>query len=150
MRGERLIDKVPHGHWSTTTFVAGLRCDGVYAPMLVDGPMDGDVFQVYIEQVLCPTLSEGDIVIMDNLACHKRPAIEQAIHGVSASLLYLPPYSPDLNPIELVFSKLKQLIRSAAKRTLNDLWDYIASALHRFSAEECSNFFRHAGYVRTT
>lgn len=117
-RGHRLVTKVPHGHWKTTTFVAGLRHDGITAPLVVDGPMNGDVFRAYVEQQLAPTLRPGDVVIMDNLASHKVSGVRQAIEAVGAELVYLPPYSPDLNPIEQAFAKLKALLRSAAARTI--------------------------------
>lgn len=149
-RGTRLIDKVPHGHWKTTTFVGALSSEGLRAPALLDGPMDGASFLAYVEQVLVPTLRSGDIVVMDNLASHKIVGVRESIERAGADLLYLPPYSPDLNPIELLFAKFKALIRAARKRTLTELWDFIASILNRFSAHESLNYFRHCGYAVTT
>ncbi len=148
-RGRRLIAKVPHGHWKTTTFVAALRCDGLTAPTVVDGPMNGAVFRAYIEQQLAPTLRTGDIVVMDNLTAHKVAGVRAAIEAVGARLLYLPPYSPDFNPIELVFSKLKRLLRRAAVRTVDALWSLLGELLRHFPASECSNYFRHCGYNST-
>jgi transposase len=148
LKGERLVDKVPHGHWKTTTFIAALRSNGVCAPFLLDSPMDGDCFLVYVEQILCPSLRPGDIVILDNLRLHKAPRIEQLIHAVGAQIKFLPPYSPDLNPIEQLFAKFKQLLRSAAKRTLIELWDHISNIIcSAFSARECSNYFTNSGYT---
>ena len=146
MRGARCVAAVPHGHWSTTTFVAGLRCDRIDAPMVLDGPMDGPSFLDYVEQVLVPTLSRGDIVVMDNLSSHKSQAVRDAIEAAGALLILLPPYSPDFNPIEQAFSKLKALLRKAAARTLEDLWTAIGQALKAFTADECANFFASAGY----
>lgn len=145
-RGERCRAAIPHGHWKTTTFTAGLRLDGIAAPMLLDGPMHGDAFRAYVEQVLVPELSPGDIVVMDNLPAHKVFGVRQAIETAGASLMYLPPYSPDFNPIEMAFSKLKALLRKAAARTVNDLWDAIAKAIEAFKPEECQNYFAKAGY----
>ena len=145
-RGERLVASVPHGHWKTITFVAGLRHDGIVAPFVIDGPMNGDIFRAYIEQCLAPTLSRRDIVIMDNLPAHKVAGVVEAIEAVGASVLYLPSYSPDLNPIELFFSKFKALLRKAAERTIPNLWRRIRSLLRAVCEEECANFFRHAGY----
>lgn len=146
-RGQRLVAKVPHGHWKTTTFLAALRVDGITAPLVVDGPMNGRVFLAYVQQHLLPTLHEGDIVILDNLAAHKVAGIREAIQSVKAELLYLPPYSPDLNPIEQLFAKLKTLLRAAAARTVNALELTIGSLLDCFSPAECTNYFRHAGYA---
>ena len=120
-----MVSAVPHGHWKTTTFVAGLRLGGMTAPLVIDGAMNGDLFVAYVEQVVVPTLRPGDIVIMDNLSCHKRSEVKPAIEGAGATLLYLPPYSPDLNPIELAFSKLKRLLRDAAERSVEALWQTI-------------------------
>jgi transposase len=145
-RGERLRAGVPHGHWKTTTFVAGLRMTGMVAPMVLDGPINGLWFQAYVDQVLAPSLSPGDIVIMDNLGSHKGSKVRAAIEAVSARLLYLPPYSPDFNPIENAFSKLKALLRKAAERTVDALWDRIGALLGEFSPNECANFFAAAGY----
>lgn len=145
-RGARCVASVPHGHWSTTTFVAGLRFDRIDAPMVLDGPMDGPCFLDYVEQILVPTLREGDIVIMDNLGAHKSKHVREAIEGAGAWLLLLPPYSPDFNPIEQAFAKLKALLRKAAARTLDDLWAAIADALKAFTSQDCANFFANAGY----
>ncbi|WP_166302526.1 IS630 family transposase [Bradyrhizobium sp. 2S1] len=144
-RGERCRAAIPHGHWKTTTFTAGLRSDGLIAPLVLDGPMDGDAFLAYVEQLLAPSLRPGDTVIMDNLPAHKVHGVREAIRAVGASLLYLPPYSPDFNPIEMAFSKLKALLRAAAARTMPDLWQAIANALKRFSPEECQNYLVAAG-----
>jgi transposase len=148
-RGQRLVGTVPHGHWKTTTFVAALGALGMEAPMVVDGAMTGDLFTAYVEQVLVPTLHPGDIVVMDNLAAHKRPAVRRAIEGADCTLLLLPPYSPDLNPIELAFSKLKSLLRKAGKRTVDGLWEFLGQALDAFAPEECLNDMRHCGYNAT-
>lgn len=145
-RGQRLRCSVPHGHWKTTTFIGGLRLSGMTAPMVLDGPMTGEWFQAYVEQVLVPTLKPGDIVILDNLAAHKRAAARQAIEAVGARLLFLPPYSPDLNPIENAFAKLKALLRKAAARNIDQLWTAIADAIDTFRPTECANYFAAAGY----
>jgi transposase len=145
-RGERLRGSVPHGHWKTTTFVVGLRLTGLTAPMLLDGPMTAQAFEGYVEKVLCPTLCPGDTVILDNLAAYKRRETRRAIEATGASLLFLPPYSPDFNPIENAFSKLKALLRKAAERTLNGLWDTIGQFLDAFTPAECANYFTAAGY----
>lgn len=129
------------------TFVAGLRCDGVAAPFVIDCPMNRDVFLTYLRQCLVPTLSAGDIVIMDNLPAHKVAGVRETIEAVGAKLLYLPPYSPDLNPIEMMFSKLKALLRKAAKRTIPALWKKIGALLETITPQECTNFFKHAGYA---
>ncbi len=146
-RGERLIDAAPHGHWRTTTFVAGLRSTGLVAPMVLDGPMTSEAFLAYVEQVLVPALSPGDVVVLDNLALHKAAGVREAIRATGASLLYLPAYSPDLNPIERVFAKLKALLRQAAARTREELWTTIGRLLERFSPDECRNYIRNAGYA---
>lgn len=146
-RGERLIGKVPHGHWKITTFVAGLRYDAITAPFVIDSPMNGAIFKAYLEQCLVPTLRTDDIVVMDNLSSHKSDEVREIIETAGATLLYLPPYSPDLNPIEMAFSKLKAHLRKAAERSVPALWDRIGAILDTFSAAECSNFFRHAGYA---
>ena len=146
-RGERCVAAIPHGHWKTTTFTAGLRTDGLVAPMLLDGPMDGVAFEAYLRQVLVPVLRPGDMVIMDNLPAHKGPAVRKAIEDAGASLFYLPPYSPDLNPIEMAFAKLKAMLRAVAPRNVSDLWQAIADALPRFTAQQCQNYFQAAGYV---
>jgi transposase len=145
-RGLRCIAAVPHGHWKTTTFVGALRLAGMTAPMVLDGPMDGAAFLAYVEQVLIPTLRDGDIVVMDNLPAHKPLAVRQAIERSGAEPRYLPPYSPDLNPIEKAFAKLKALLKKAAARTRDDLWKAIASTIPRFKAKECSNYFIASGY----
>jgi len=145
-RGERCRAAVPHGHWKTTTFTAGLRSDGLFAPLVLDGPMDGDAFLAWIEQSLAPSLRQGDTVIMDNLPAHKVNGVKEAIEAAGASLLYLPPYSPDFNPIEMVFAKLKALLRAAAARTIPDLWRAIAEALKRFTPDECRNYLVAPGY----
>jgi len=145
-RGERCRAGVPHGHWKTTTFTAGLRLSGITAPMVLDGPMDGAAFLAYIEQGLVPELKPGDIVIMDNLPAHKVGGVRKAIEDAGAGLLYLPPYSPDFNPIEMAFAKLKALLRKAAARTVDELWQAIAEALEAFTIEECRNYFTAAGY----
>ncbi len=137
---------VPHGHWKTTTFVAALRLEGLTAPTVVDGAMTGDVFVAYVQQQLVPTLKPGDVVVMDNLSSHKRAAVRQAIAAAGAELHYLPPYSPDLNPIEQVFSKLKAKLRAAAKRTISDLEAFLGEFLELLSSQECQNYFRHCGY----
>jgi transposase len=145
-RGERCRAAVPHGHWKTTTFTAGLRSDGLVAPFVLDGPMDGDAFRAYVEQLLSPELRPGDLVIMDNLPAHKVHGVREAIEAVGANLLYLPPYSPDFNPIEMAFSKLKAILRAAAARTIPELWQAIAEALKRFTPNECRNYLLAAGY----
>ena len=138
---------MPWGHWKTTTLVAGLRVDGLTAPMVLDGAMNGTAFKAYVEQVLAPSLRPGDIVVMDNLSSHKVDGVRKAIKMAGAFLLYLPPYSPDLNPIEQAFAKLKALLRKAAARTVDDLWRTIADSLDEFEADECANFFQNAGYA---
>ncbi len=145
-RGERLLVAVPWGHWKTTTFVAGLRLSGLSTPMVLDGAMNGAAFKAYTEQVLVPSLKPGDIVVMDNLSSHKVAGIREAIKGAGAYLLYLPPYSPDLNPIEQAFSKLKAHLRKASARTVDELWEAIADIIDNFPAEECANYFRNSGY----
>ena len=145
-KGERLIDTAPHGHWRTTTFVAGLRASGIVAPFVLDGPMTGPAFRAYVSQVLVPELVPGDVVVMDNLAAHKVAGVEQAIRAAGAGVLYLPPYSPDLNPIEQAFAKLKALLRKAAARTRNTLWDTIGTLLDAFTEAECRNYLAHCGY----
>ncbi len=148
-RGERLIGRVPHGHWKISTFVGGLRQDGIIAPFVIDRPMNGDVFLTYLDRCLIPCLRPGDTVVIDNLSSHKVAGVRERIEAVGASLLYLPPYSPDLNPIELAFAKLKTLLRRAAERSIANLWDRIGLLLDEFSPAECANYFRHAGYGRT-
>ena len=146
-RGERLVASVPHGHWKTSTFLAALRHDGLVAPCVIDGAINGAAFRAYVEQFLAPTLKPGDLVVLDNLSSHKVAGVREAIEACGARLLYLPPYSPDLNPIELAFAKFKQLLRKAAARTIEALWNTIADALRAFSSDECANYLAHAGYV---
>ena len=144
--GERLVAKVPHGHWKTLTFIAGLRVDGMTAPYVIDGAMDGSAFLAYIESVLAPTLRKGDIVFMDNLRTHKVDGVVAALAAVGAKVRYLPAYSPDLNPIEMAFSKLKTALRKGAARTVEALWKLIGRLMKTFAPDECANYFRHAGY----
>jgi transposase len=146
-RGKPLVAKVPHGHWKTMTFLAALRHDGITAPFVLDGPINGEAFLAYVEQVLVPTLKPGDIVVMDNLGSHKNRAIRQAIRAAGARLMFLPPYSPDLNPIEQVFAKLKTLLRKAGERTVEAVWKRIGALLECFKPTECANYFRNAGYA---
>ena len=148
-RGARLIAKVPHGHWQTTTFVAGLRDQGIAAPFVIDCPMNGAIFLTYVGRCLVPTLAPGDIVVMDNLASHKVAGVRAAIEAAGATLLYLPPYSPDFNPIEQAFAKLKALLRKAAARSLDALWAKIGACLDAFTPQECANYFRNVGYAST-
>jgi transposase len=145
-RGQRCRAPVPHGHWKTTTFTGALRLDGLTAPMILDGPMNGDAFLAYVEQVLVPTLGQDDIVVMDNLPAHRRAGVREAIESAGARLRFLPPYSPDFNPIENAFAKLKALLRKAAARTIEDLWNAIGDALPLFTPHECANYFTAAGY----
>jgi transposase len=149
MRGDRLPAKVPHGRWKTTTFLAALRHDRVVAPWLVEGPIDGESFRTYVEKVLVPTLHEGDIVIMDNLGSHKGKAVRALIRAAGAKLFFLPKYSPDLNPIEQVFAKLKHLLRKAAARTAEAICAAIGEILGTFSPHECANYFKNSGYNQT-
>jgi transposase len=146
-RGSRLIGKAPHGRWRTLTFIAALRVDCVDAPCVFDGPINGESFLAYVEQVLVPTLRSGDIVVIDNLGSHKGKAVARAIRAAGARLVFLPPYSPDLNPIEQVFAKLKGALRKAQARTIDAVMAQIARALPTFSSDECANYFRHAGYA---
>jgi transposase len=148
-RGKRLIAHTPFGHWKTTTFLAALRYDGVTAPCVFDGPINGARFLAYVEQMLVPTLSPGEIVLMDNLGSHKRAGVRKAIEAAGAAVCFLPAYSPDLDPIEQVFAKLKNTLRKMARRTVDALWDAIGIALDDFSPEECFNYFRNAGYGST-
>jgi transposase len=147
LKGERLVAAVPHGHWKTTTFVAALRHDRIDAPCVIDGPMTGELFLAYVEQFLAPTLSSGDIVIMDNLPAHKVTGVAEAIEARGAELRYLPPYSPDFNPIEQLFAKFKAMLRKAAARTVDALWDTIGLLLDAFSPAECANYLKNSGYV---
>jgi transposase len=146
--GKRVMDYVPHGHWKTTTFVAALRHDGLTAPMVVDGAIHGELFLAYVEQILVPTLHKGDIVVMDNLRSHTVVGVQKAIESAGAKVLYLPPYSPDLNPIEMVFSKLKMLVRKLKLRTMETLWKKLGELCDIFTPKECKNYFRHAGYQK--
>jgi len=148
-KGCRGVGSAPLGGWQTTTFVAGLRHHRLAAPMVVDGPMDGELFLAWVKQSLCPTLQTGDIVILDNLSSHKVDGVQQAIAAVGALALYLPPYSPDLNPIEKLFSKLKTLLRKAAKRSTEELWKKIGALLNTITSSECANYFASSGYVGT-
>lgn len=145
-RGQRCRAPVPHGHWKTTTFVGALRLDGMTAPMVLDGAMHGPAFLAYVEQVLVPTLNLGDIVVMDNLPAHKPATVRRAIEGTGAELRFLPAYSPDFNPIEMAFSKLKAFLKKLAPRTVDDLWQAIALAVEIFTPDDCHNFFAAAGY----
>ena len=145
-RGERCRASVPHGHWKTTTLIAGLRLDGLTAPMVVDGAMDGEMFTAYAETILAPTLSEGDIVILDNLPAHEVVGAREAIEAVGATMMFLPPYSPAFNPIEKAFSKIKSILRKAAARTVDTLEATVVEALNSFSADECENHFTNSGY----
>jgi len=145
-RGERLVSNVPHGHWKTLTLVAALRIDGLTAPYVIDGAMDGPSFLAYVEQVLVPTLRKNDTVFMDNLPTHKIAGVATAIEAAGAKVRYLPAYSPDLNPIEMAFSKLKTALRKGAARTVKSLLKLIGKLLKTFAPEECANYFRHAGY----
>ncbi len=146
-RGERLIGRAPHGHWRTMTFIAALRHDRIDAPFVLDGPVNGEAFRAYVAHVLVPTLRPGDVVVMDNLGSHKGQAVRQAIRNAKAHLLFLPPYSPDLNPIEQVFSKLKHMLRNAAERTMEATWRRIGTLLDRFSPQECANYLANTGYA---
>jgi transposase len=146
-RGQRLPGQVPYGHWKTMTFLAALRCDRIDAPCVLDGPINGLSFRAYVEQLLVPTLAPGDIVIMDNLGSHKGKLVRRAIRAVGARLFFLPPYSPDLNPIEQVFSKLKTLLRKAAERTVTATWQRIGQLLDQFTPHECANYLTNSGYA---
>lgn len=148
-RGEALLAKVPHGHWKTMTFLAALRCDGITAPWVLDGPINGESFAAYIGQMLVPTLKPGDIVVLDNLGSHKGRAIRHMIRAAGARLFFLPPYSPDLNPIEQVFSKLKRLLRKAEPRSTESLWKGIGELLGHFTSDECASYLTNSGYAST-
>ena len=145
-RGERLVDAAPAGHWKTTTFVAGLRASGIIAPLVLDGPMTGAVFRAYVEQMLAPALEPGDVVAMDTLSPHKVAGVKEAIRAAVASVLYLPSYSPDFNPIEQLFAKLKALLRKVAARTQDALWETIGTSLEDFTLAECHNYIVNSGY----
>jgi transposase len=147
--GHRLVAAVPHGHWKTTTFVGALRCDGLSAPMVIDGANNGELFLAYVEQVLVAALKPGDVVIMDNLRVHKLAGVRAAIEAAGAKLLFIPAYSPDLNPIELAFSKLKALLRAKAIRTAEALWNALGNLCDNFRSGECANYFRHDGYFQS-
>jgi transposase len=148
-KGQRLVAKVPHGHWRTLTFLAALRADRIDAPCVLDGPVNARSFRAYVEQFLAPTLKPGDIVIMDNLGSHKGAPIRRAIRAAKAKLFFLPPYSPDLNPIEQLFAKLKTLLRKANERTVEDTWRRIGTILDQFTPAECANYLVNAGYAST-
>jgi transposase len=146
-RGHKLLAKAPQGHWRTLTFLAALRHDRIDAPCVIDGPINGESFLAYVEQILVPVLKPGDIVIIDNLGSHKGKAVRRAIRSAGARLFFLPPYSPDLNPIEQVFAKLKTLLRKAAERTVETTWKRIGALLQAFTPQECANYFKNAGYA---
>jgi transposase len=148
-RGARLVDAVPHGHWHTTTFIGALTARGFIAPMVVDGAINGELFLAYVTTVLVPELRRGDVVVLDNLGSHTVAGVAGAVEGAGCRLLYLPPYSPDLNPIENAFSKLKGLLRAAAERTVDGLWAALGRLLDEFRPDECRNYFRHCGYTAT-
>jgi transposase len=148
-RGQRLVMPVPHGHWKTTTFVAALRIGELTAPTVVDGAINGELFEAYVRQQLVPTLVPGDVVVMDNLAVHKRAGVRRAIEEAGCRLLFLPPYSPDFNPIEQAFAKLKALLRKAEERTVEGLWHLLGRLQDEFGAAECRNYLRHCGYSAT-
>jgi transposase len=148
-KGQRLIGRAPHGHWRTMTFIAALRHDRIDAPFVLDGPVNGEAFRAYVEQVLVPTLTAGDVVLMDNLGSHKGQAVRAAIRAARAHLIFLPPYSPDLNPIEQVFAKLKHMLRHAGERTMEATWQRIGTLLDRFTPQECLNYIVNAGYAST-
>lgn len=145
-RGKRLVSRVPHGHWKTTTFVGGLTKSGIVAPMLLDGPINSDSFKAYVEQVLAPEIRSGDLVIMDNLSSHKTAQVRRALREKGIRVKFLPPYSPDLNPIENAFSKFKSMVRTAALRSIPDLWNSIGRLILKFRPAECANYIRHCGY----
>jgi transposase len=146
-KGRRLVAKAPHGHWKTMTFIAALRCDRIDAPLVIDGPINGESFAAYVEQMLIPTLKTGDIVVLDNLGSHKAAGVRPMIRAVGARVLFLPPYSPDLNPIEQVFAKLKHRMRQAAERTVEQTWRRVGALLKTFSPTECANYLRNSGYA---
>ena len=146
-KSARVVSLTPHGHWKSTTFIGALRTTGLTDPMVIDGAMNGELFLAYVKQQLVPTLKPGDIVVMDNLSSHKSAAVRAAIEGAGCTLCYLPPYSPDFNPIELAFSKLKTLLRKHAERTVESLCNRIGQLLETFTTQECRNYFRHCGYT---
>ena len=145
-RGERLVAKVPHGHWRTLTFIAALRCDRITAPCVLDGPVNGESFTAYVREILAPALKPHDVVLLDNLGSHKGVEVRLLIREAGAHTAFLPPYSPDLNPIEQAFAKLKALVRKAEARSVETMWQAIADALDQFTAAECANYFRNSGY----
>jgi transposase len=149
-RGQRVVEAVPHGHWKTTTFVAALRSEGLVAPMVIDGAMNGDLFVAYAKQVLVPTLKAGDVVVLDNLSSHKRVAAVQAIEEVGCTVAYLPPYSPDYNPIELAFAKVKARLRAAKLRTIDKVENFFGTVHEAFDPDECRGYIRHSGYNATS
>ena len=149
LRGRRLVGQAPAGHWKTTTFVCALGSEGLFAPTVVDGAMNGATFLAYVRQQLAPALRSGDVVVLDNLSAHKVAGVREAIEAVGAVVVYLPPYSPDFNPIEMVFSKLKRMLRSAGKRTVDDLRNFLGKSLDAFPPDECRRYIRHAGYTAT-
>jgi len=146
-RGQRLTARVPHGHWKTLTFIAALRVDRVDAPWVIDGPINGELFTLYVEKILAPTLAKGDVVILDNLGSHKGQAARRAVRQTGAHMLFLPPYSPDLNPIEQLFAKLKHLMRKAEPRTIEDTWRKVGQIIDLFSPAECANYLKNSGYA---
>ena len=148
-RGKRLIAAAPHGHWKTSTFIGALRCDGLTAPGVFSGAINGELFLAYVEQILVPTLKPGDMVIMDNLRSHKVAGVREAIEATGATLMFIPPYSPDLNPIEMAFAKLKALLRAKAIRTVEALWNALGTFVDCFTPKECAGFFRHDGYFQS-
>lgn len=148
LRGQRLVEKVPHGHWKTTTLIAALDRCGMRCSMMLDGPVNRAAFEVFVQKILCPSLKPGDIVVMDNLSSHKGERVKQLIESAQATLLYLPPYSPDLNPIEPAFSKFKQIARSAGHRVMEMLWNDLQRMLDQISSSDAQGFFRHCGYER--
>lgn len=145
--GQRLVEKIPHGHWKTTTLIAALGISGMHCSTVVDGAVNGDVFEAFVEQVLAPQLRGGDVVVMDNLSSHKRERTRELIEAAGATVLFLPPYSPDLNPIEMIFAKVKHLLRSLACRSREALWQTMQSVLDQISASDAANCFRHCGYT---
>jgi len=147
--GTRLVASIPYGHWKTTTFLAALRTSGLTAPLVVDGAVNGEIFLAYVRQQLVPTLRAGDVVVMDNLSSHKRAGVREAIESAGAALWFLPPYSPDLNPIENAFAKFKWLLKSGAQRTVDALWKTCGQLLEHFTENECRNYIRHCGYRYT-
>ena len=148
LKGQRLVEKIPHGHWKTTTVIGGLDQKGMRCSMTLDGPVNRDAFEAFVQQVLCPSLKTGDMVVMDNLSSHKGPRVQELIESAGARLLYLPPYSPDLSPIEPGFSKFKQLVRSAGHRAVDVLWNDLQRMLDQITSSDAAEFFRHCGYGR--